>query len=124
MSNQGSNFGLELGVIWDLLDSATEPAPSHRNRTITQWADVMVRAKRRLLALRNQATAVDSEIAELQSQVDELTAQLRAIPLDAIAQLVIESNNTEREIESDNTEREIVNDWLRSVGYWKSLGLD
>jgi NAD-specific glutamate dehydrogenase len=115
VSNQGSNFGLELGVIWDLLDSATEPAPSHRNRTITQWAEVMVRAKRRVLALRNQAAVVDDEIAVLQSQVNELTAQLRSIPLDAIAQLVIEG---------DNEEREIVNDWLRLVGYWKSLGLD
>lgn len=111
--SQLSNFGLELGVIWGLLDDAVVPAPSHRNRTIMQWAETMVRAKRRLMALRNQALAVDNEIAEIRALADELAAGLQSIPFGAIAELYAHDSHN-----GGSAEGEIVNAWLHAVGYW------
>ena len=108
--SQLSNFGFELGVVYDLLDDAVEPAPSHRNRTITQWAETMARAKRRLMALRNQAVAVDDQITEIRTQVE-------SIPFDAIAELyALDAQN------GGSAEGETVNAWLRAVGYGKGQG--
>jgi hypothetical protein len=117
--SQLSNFWAELRVIWDLLDDVAVPAPSHRNRTITQWAETMESAKRRLMALRNQAVAVDTQIAEIRTQAEEMAAVLNSIPFDAIAALyALDSRN------GGSEDGETVNAWLRSSGYWKTMGYE
>ena len=53
----------------DKLDSVPAPAPSHRNRTMTAWADAISVVKHELSRALNQATAIETEIARLQSEV-------------------------------------------------------
>ena len=56
---------LMLSEIWQHLDQAAIPAPSHRNRTMTDWAARMERAKAMLEDAQNAAMDADSEMRQL-----------------------------------------------------------
>lgn len=53
----------------DKLDSVPAPAPSHRNRTMTAWADAIGVVRNGLTVASNQALTIETEIARLQSEV-------------------------------------------------------
>lgn len=63
-----SELHLELLSLWDKLDAIPEPAPSHRNRTMTAWADAISRVRKGLTVASNQALAMQQEIARLKVQ--------------------------------------------------------
>ncbi len=54
-----------LADIWMLLEQAANPAPSHRNRTMTDWAARMQRAKAMLVDAQNAAMDADIEMRQL-----------------------------------------------------------
>lgn len=56
---------LLLAEIWQLLEQAAIPAPSHRNRTMTDWAARMERAKAMLVDAQNAAMDADIEMRQL-----------------------------------------------------------
>lgn len=56
---------LMLAEIWQHLDNAAIPAPSHRNRTMTDWSARMERAKVMLSDARNAAMEADIQLREL-----------------------------------------------------------
>lgn len=56
---------LMLAEIWQHLDQAAIPAPSHRNRTMTDWAARMERAKAMLVDAQNAAMDADIEMRQL-----------------------------------------------------------
>lgn len=64
-----SDLHLDLLSLWDKLDSVPEPAPSHRNRTMTAWADAISAVRQRLTDASNRALAMQQEIARLKVQV-------------------------------------------------------
>jgi len=59
------NLQLMLAEIWQHLDQAAIPAPSHRNRTMTDWAARMERAKAMLEDAQNAAMDADIEMRQL-----------------------------------------------------------
>lgn len=59
------NLQLMLAEIWQHLDQAAIPAPSHRNRTMTDWAARIERVKAMLSDARNVAMEADIQLREL-----------------------------------------------------------
>lgn len=64
-----SDLHLELLSLWDKLDSVPEPAPSHRNRTMTAWADAISAVRKGLTDASNRALAMQVENAMLRARV-------------------------------------------------------
>jgi len=79
---------LMLSEIWQHLDQAAIPAPSHRNRTMTDWAARMERAKAMLEDAQNAAMDADSEMRQL--------AALRKLNETASAHYQVLANEIER----------------------------
>lgn len=64
-----SDLHLAISEVWHLLDDAPSPAPSHRNRTITRWGEVMETAKKRLAGIGKRAMALEDDLALLQARL-------------------------------------------------------
>lgn len=73
-----NDLHLELSQIWYELDQLPIPAPSHRNRTMTQWAAVIERVKKRLGKAGNISLALQDENVMLQQQLADAQQQLRS----------------------------------------------
>lgn len=65
-----NDLHLELSQIWYELDQLPIPAPSHRNRTMTQWAAVIERVKKRLGKAGNISLALQDENVMLRHELD------------------------------------------------------
>lgn len=74
-----SDLHLELLSLWDKLDSVPEPAPSHRNRTMTAWADAISAVRKGLTNASNRALAMQLEIARLTEIASLLRAQVAEV---------------------------------------------